>query len=273
MFLRYIIDFFEYYFYRDKYRKQNFYVNLLNRVCPKYHHSSQKRTSSEVDLKQWVNQFKAFEKIIVCASGVSLNRLKKLSKKNLYIATNSSVSKVINYHFIYFTFTREYINLYLRLGFKNQGWEGTIFRFTQSKADHKIRMNSYRRASEYLSKFQRSKPELLLSNIQNEGMEASNFNEINQFIRSKLNFDFNDENSGISILLLGFYFASKLNKPLEVYGLDAGITGNQYYNKRGHPGKEISNEKTIESLSHILNEIKKNTSVQFMNHSFFKPKT
>jgi|GEM_PF-4692857 len=270
MFFRYIKDFFGYYFHRNKYWKQNFYVNFLTRICPKFKNTSQNPISSVIEIKQWVNKFSKFEKIIVCASGSSLNNLKKNSDKFLYITTNSSVSKVLDYHFIYFTFTREYINVYLRHGFKNKGWEGTIFRFTQSKAYHKIRMSSYDKVLDYLSKYHRNKPELLLSDIQKNSPEEANFNELNQFIKSNLNFNFDNENSGISILLLGYYFAKKLNKPLEVYGLDAGIHGGQYFNKSGHPGKEISNEKTIKSLTHILYGIQKDPSVPFSNHSYFK---
>jgi len=272
MFFRYIKDFFEYYFYQNKYRKQNFYVNILSRIYLKFKNASPINTSSAIELSQWVNEFSKFKKIIICASGPSLNNLKDFSEQNLYITTNSSVSKVLNFHFIYFTFTREYINLFLRRGFKEKGWEGTIFRFTQSKANHVIRMNSYKKVLDYLSKYHRNKTELLLSDIQKETLEESNFYELNQFIKSNLNFNFDNENSGISILLLGYYFAKRLNKPLEVYGLDAGSNGYQYFNNSGKPDKEISNNRTLKSLPHILNEIEQDSSVQFENHSFFKPK-
>ena len=151
LFSRYIFDFFHYHFSGKYYCKENYYINFLQESFPTYRNISQ-YVNKDIKLSEWINSFVKFQKITVLGSGASLNKLTILSKDNLYIAANSAVCKVLNYHFIFFSFTRTYINAYLRNGFKQKGWEGTIFRFTKNKLNHKNRMKSYQNILKYKRK-------------------------------------------------------------------------------------------------------------------------
>ncbi len=265
MLIRYILDFFVFYFRKCPYSRKNFYSNLL---------SHKKKTSNNYKFTKFEDWFKNtfnFQKIVVLGSGPSLNKLKKFDLTTLYLTSNSSVCKVINYNFVYFTFTREYINTYLKKGFKQKGWQGTFFLFTKSKKANSIRMASYQKIRSYLSTNQSHKNDILFSDIENSGIANSNYDLINQFATENMNLKFVDLNSGVSLLIIGIFLAQKRKIPIEIYGIDAGMGGKKYANSKIEiPGNEIQNSKNISALEKIYRYLKDN-NIDFTNHTFYKP--
>jgi len=271
MFFRYIIDLFTFLFSKCKYKRKNFFANLVVKFFLKTKNIRKESSLNETSFLDWITSLNSFEKIAVLGSGPSLNKLTNTNNQTLYLTTNSSVCKVINQHFIYFTFTREYINTYLIFGFKNPGWEGSVFLFTKSKENHKIRMKSYKRIKYHISSIHQKKTEFMLSNLKGNKNEAKNFKLINQFAFENFGLEYDNLNSGISLFILGLFFAKRLNKPIEIFGIDAGINGLNYADKHFDiPGKEVNDQTTKEALNKIFSSINK-MGIQFTNHTFFQP--
>ncbi len=262
-----------YHFKRSKrYSIKNHYISILQKILPLYKYAEKTKNPIEFKFADILSQLKNFDKIAVIASGNSLNKLKELDNRCLYITTNNSVYKAFGYNFLYFSFSFEYINMYLREGFnKSDGCIGTIFHFSKSKMNIKKRNRAYNLIKNYISTYSRNYPEILISDNINDSIEFENHTIIDSFIKDTFQVDFSELNSGISILLLGYYFAKKLNKEINIYGLDAGEGGQSYYTKTGVPGKDVSDDITKEFLNRILNTIYSNNELVIRNYSYFKP--
>jgi len=263
MFIRYILDFFVFYFSKCPYKRKNFFSNLLNFSQDKI------SFSGFTSFENWLNNIyqKKYIKIVVLGSGPSLDKL-KVEKKALYLTTNSSVCFALKGDFIYFVFTKEYINTYIKKGFNSSGWQGSFFLFTRSKIKHKERMKSLTKIQNYLASSPKNKKEILFSDILS-GVPNQNFKHINTFSENNINTDINDLNSGVSALIFGTYLSEKLQIPIEIYGIDAGVNGERYAgNHFDTPGKAIKNDRNLQALRKTYKYLN-NRDITYKNHTFF----
>src|SRR5690606_30035872 len=95
------------------------------------------------------------------------------------------------------------------------------------------------------------------------------FNEINMVLKESFNYQHFGVNSGFNTLVFAAVMALKAGKPLESYGLDAGVGGEKYFHKNSTLGLNIKKENTKSKITEFLLAISK-SDLMFVNHSNFK---
>lgn len=210
-------------------------------------------------------EIKDKESIVVVCSGPSAAKL-EANYRNFFLTTNESYRLVENFNFLY------YVN------------DGFVFKKFLARApfcrSHDKTIYFYRREDklhEYGFKYFISNLRLL----KNTNFLLSNFDCSIPFSNSNYT-DFlstlkkNDvpikiQNSGIFLLLFGFYLAIKFDKKLEIYGLDLGVGGKKYFYKGGVIGKSVMRDKVKANTKRQLDIMYKIMDDKIKNYSYFNP--
>src|SRR5690606_15092743 len=90
-----------------------------------------------------------------------------------------------------------------------------------------------------------------ISSELNNQNSKSNFIDFTKFYSDR-NLPVKIQNSGVFLLLLGYYLAVKTNLPLEIYGLDLGIGGNLHFNGNGIVGKSVTDDRVKKNVQIYL---------------------
>lgn len=224
----------------------------------------------DVDLVDWVNNLSQYERVIVVAGGPSANKISQrtFNDRSLFIVTNNSVNLVRPYHYIYFLAEASWVYQYLKLGVQDPFWQGTLFRLeieTGSELTQQVASDILR----YKSKYRRDKPEVFASDVVMKGAYRNNYDELETFIFSKLGLKFKQFNSGFGALQVGFYFAARLNIPLHIYGMDAGITGFVHFDGTEVISDAVSGSKVRDRLQQLLLALYAQKIIPVINYSAF----
>lgn len=209
-----------------------------------------------------------FKKIVVVASGPSAKKI-ILENDALYFCCNDSINIVKTMPHIYVVHDSFYLIKYLKSFVPTDKWMGTTFWIMDNKS--KINSNSFKKIFYYILRRHRNKREFLITNYEYSKSSESLYKELIESLNEDFGFTYQNINSGFNALMLAAVLASKKNKSIEVYGLDMGIGGDQYYNKRASIGKSINGDNNKEIVKDFLTELyKKKINIynasNFMNY-------
>ena len=250
------------------YKKQLAYL-YYKYVAP-YKNIELSSENTDIKLSDWANSLSRYERVVVVAGGPSTNKISEhvFTDKTLFIPTNGSVTLVRHYHYIYFLAEARWVYRYLKQGVLDPFWQGTIFRLETKTASASVRQVALD-ILQYKSKYKREMPEVFASDISAQGVYRDNYEELEFFIFSKLGLKFKQFNSGFGALQTGFYFAARLNIPLHIYGMDAGITGPVHFDGTEVISDAVSGSKVRDRLQQLLLALYAQEMIPVSNYSAF----
>lgn len=211
-----------------------------------------------------IDKYSQKEKIIIVCNGPSVLTLKEKSNKNLYLVTNDGKELVEHLDFLYYVndgfFIRKMLSRSKFLKFNQE----TLFYYNNSEP--------HKRGFEYLMKnicLLKDKKKIFISRELNDANSISNFNIFEKFYFDR-NLPIKIQNSGVFLLLFGYFLSTKLNLPMEIYGLDLGEGGKKHYNNKGVVGKSVTEDRVKRNVEMYLNYMYKE-SLLIKNYSNFNP--
>jgi hypothetical protein len=108
----------------------------------------------------------------------------------------------------------------------------------------------------------------MISELDTHPVSSNNWKEFQSFYKER-NLPVKIQNSGVFLLLLGYYLAVTYQLPLEIYGLDLGVGGETHFDGKGVIGKSVTNERVKYNVRMYL-ESMQNEHAAFVNYSNFK---
>jgi hypothetical protein len=205
-------------------------------------------------------------KIVVVCSGPSAKKLEPTSDA-FYLTTNESYKLVKNYQFLYYVNDGYFFRRYLANSPLCSNHKSSLFFYRKEDPLHG---RGFKYFKENLNLIKGSN--YLISDFESE-IAFSNLN-YKDFISTltKYKIPIKIQNSGIFLLLFGFYLSVKFDKELSIYGLDLGVGGNVHFEKGGHVGKSITSDRVKINTEKQLNTIYDLLKERIHNHSNFNPK-
>lgn len=209
------------------------------------------------------------DKLVLVASGPSSKKL-TLKDNHLYFCTNNSVDIVNSKNLIYYIQDYFYTLRYLKQFFNQPNWLGTFCIVDNN--NFKVNRDVFNEVSKYLNKNYRCKPEILISDFEKKSIHNKYFEELNFFLKDEFDSKFESLNSGFSLLQIITYFSKMTQLPIEVYGLDFGFGGYEYFD-----GKKIEthcafDDKNINKMKKFIDKLYSNKGYNVLNYSNFQPK-
>lgn len=102
----------------------------------------------------------------------------------------------------------------------------------------------------------------------NMNNSITNYNKIHEFYYNrKINIE-KFYNSGVFLVLLGYYLSNKMDKPIEIYGLDIGVGGKFHFDNSKSLNLTVLKDEVKEYTRSILNVLY-NESNKISNYSNF----
>ena len=240
-----------------KIKSKAFFIRILVKRLFKI-----KSSTKFLEIDQIQDLLKNKKNISVICSGPSANQIKP-NDNDLYLVTNDSFKLVSNYDFLYYVNDGYFFKRFLALAPFNDNHINNIFFYRDEDHLHHRSFNYFMKHKDLL--FGNN---FLLSDIHEDGMFNNNYY---QFIKNLKKFEIpiKFQNSGIFLLLFGFYLAEKYNKVLKIYGLDLGVGGNRHFEKGGHVGKSITNDRVKINTKKQLDIIYRHLGENVKNYSYF----
>ena len=219
------------------------------------------------DLEDIVANYKYKDKIVVLCSGPSAKKLVK-DDTTLYITTNNSFKLVRDLDYLiylndpYYLRQNVYENIHQK---KNQSF---IFSFFDEKR-HRAQYDFFKEYG-YLIK---SENKYIIDREYGGAISASNHEAFSDFLDRK-NIDLQLWNSGIFILIFGYFLSITMDKPLEIYGLDLGVGGKIHFDKSTNVTNVITKGYVKVDVKKYLDIMYGDDQLAFSNYSnFFGNKT
>lgn len=205
-----------------------------------------KKISFDKDIQDLIISFKHKKKIVVFCSGPSAAKV-EVQSDCLYLATNDGYKgKLEEADFLLFLHDRFAINRILAKNSHFKENQNFIFCYFQFK--------TYDAGFDYLIKrlflLQKGSNYFLLSN-EKFSVPFRNYRRFNSFFLER-NLPIKIQNSGMFLLLFGYYIADMLELPLEIYGLDMGVGGKIHHNSSFEVGKSVLNDRIKENVKMYL---------------------
>lgn len=253
--------------YRSLFRLRN-YQHFFHRIKP-FPAKVRKKPldySSCKDLNDLIEYLgiKNYNKLVVVASGPSATKIKD-EQGSLFFSCNDALRLVQEFDHVYMLYDMFYLTRYLKTFKGGGGWKGSIFWYNYNNPhSHKI----YKFTRNYLMHYSRRRREFLITNKNEEDLEAMYY-EVETLLQEAFDYSHYRVNSGFNTLVFAALLAYLVDKPLEVYGLDMGIGGDEYFNKRSPLGRSVKSEKNRELVGVFLSKLYK-SKVEIKNFSNFK---
>lgn len=198
-----------------------------------------------------------YTKIVSVAGGPSASLL-QLDSTSFYITTNDGYELFRGRPFLF------YVNdgFYLK---KLLACHSTMFQPGQEiilwfdNTDLHKPVYKYFKTHMYLLK---SYKIYIISNLFEDPVSQENYVNFYSFYQER-NLDVKIQNSGVFLLLFGYYMSIKMNLPFELYGLDLGVGGLCHFNNKGVVGKSVTNER-------VKINVKKYLDFMFNEHAKMK---
>lgn len=214
-------------------------------------------------IKDLIEKYSKKKKIIVLCNGPSANNV-EIHQDNLYLITNNGIDLMTEADFLYYVNDGFYIRKILSQNKFIRKEQELLFYYDNSLLHRKGL--KYLMSHVYLLK---AKKLFFISSEMNNQSSKSNFIDFNKFFLDR-NLPVKIQNSGVFLLLFGYYLAVKTNLPLEIYGLDLGVGGNLHFNNKGIVGKSVTNER-VKNNVWIYLDFMYNEYSFIKNFSNFKP--
>ncbi len=199
------------------------------------------------------------EKIVVVCSGPSTNEL-ITSNNSLYLTTNSAYQLVRNEDCLYYINDGFFIKKILANSRFLKSNQEILFFYYEGAVNLK--------EQDFLLKninLIKSKVKFFIS----REVSQENYDTFINFYKDQ-GLPIKIQNSGVFLLLFGYFLATKMNLPLEIYGLDLGIGGATHFDKKGIVGKSVLKEGVKENVKMYLSYMY-NQKEDIINHSHFFP--
>ena len=253
--------------YKSLFRLRN-YQHFFHRIKP-FPASVRKEAldySEFKDLNDLIDylEIKKYRKIVVVASGPSAAKLPK-EQGNIYFSCNDSLQLVQDLNHVYMLYDMFYLIRYLKTFKGGNGWKGSIFWYNFNNP-HSLKI--YKITRKYLSRYSRRKREFLVTNRSAEDLQPL-YEEVETLLQEVFNYRHYRVNSGFNTLVFAALLAYLADKPLEVYGLDMGVGGDAYFDKKSPLGRSVKSEKNRELVAVFLDKLY-SSKVDTKNFSNFK---
>lgn len=253
--------------YRSLFRLRN-YQHFFHRVKP-YPGSVRDEAldySEFKDLRDLIEylDIKKYHKIVVVASGPSASKITR-EQGNIYFSCNDSLRLVQDLPHVYMLYDMFYLTRYLKTFEGGNSWKGSVFWYNfNNPHSHKI----YKLTRKYLIQYSRIRREFLITNRNGEDLKSL-YLEVEDLLQVAFDYRHYRVNSGFNTLVFAALLAYLMDKPLEIYGLDMGIGGDAYFDKKSPLGRSVKSEKNRGLVAVFLNKLY-NSKVEAKNFSNFK---
>lgn len=246
---------------------------LIKRILSKWYHLivilkgififDRKKSPPFLSIEEMQLKYSNYTKIVSIASGPSTSKI-KLNPSHLYITTNYGYQLFNDITFLFYVNDGFFLKKLLAThsSFLKPGQE-IIFWFEKTILHEPL--YRYLKSHIYLLKNYQI---YFISSLCEDQISQNNFRKFYDFFKNK-KLEVKIQNSGVFLLLFGYYLSKSLGKPFELYGLDLGVGGVVHFNNKGVVGKSVVNERVQKNVSIYLDYIHQNKP-DFINHSYFK---
>jgi len=204
-------------------------------------------------LIELLNEYKEKKKIVVFCSGPSGKKV-TIENDYLYLVTNDGYKRMVNENVEYLLYLNDQYCVRRILAnnsvYKNN--QKIIFYYSDST----LHQQGWKYLEDKVHILDKLSLFFLLNNTEYP-VAQENFIKLESFYKLK-NLEIKIQNSGMFLLLLGYYFAETLKLPLEIYGLDLGVGGNVYFNSNASPGKSVTRDRVKVNVKMYLDYIYRN---------------
>lgn len=204
-------------------------------------------------LVELLKEYKEKKKIVVFCSGPSGKKV-TIDNDYLYLVTNDGYKRMLNEVVDYLLYLNDqYCVRRILAGnsvYRND--QKIIFYYSDSTLHNQgwSYLEDKTHLLDKLSLF------FILNNI-DYPVAQENFITFENFYKQK-KLEIKIQNSGMFLLLFGYYLADMLKLPLEIYGLDLGVGGSVYFNSNTSPGKSVTRDRVKVNVKMYLDHIYQN---------------
>lgn len=231
-------------------------------ICLKDFVSFDKNPTSTHPVQALFKKYKDKNKIVVFCNGPSAASI-TFSKENLYLITNSGYQKIKDCDFLFYINDGFYLNKTLAISPLFLKKEQEVLLYFDRSESHLKGYNFFNRYSHLV----KNNKLFFLTELLNQS-SIDNYNDFHQFYAER-QLPVKIQNSGVFLLLFGYYMAFKMKLPLEIYGLDLGLGGAVHFNNKGLVGKSVLKDRVKVNvkmyLDYMYNE--KNDVQNFSNYN------
>lgn len=238
-------------------------IYSLNIFVKNFFWTKRKKEVSVFPINDLIEKYSNYKKIVVLCNGPSANNV-EIHLDHLYLITNNGIDLMDKGDFLYYVNDGFYIRKILSQNKFTRKEQKLLFYYDNSLL-HKEGLK-YLMSQVYLL---REKKLFFISSELNNPNSKSNFIDFTKFYSDR-NLPVKIQNSGIFLLLLGYYLAVKTNLPLEIYGLDLGVGGNLHFNGKGIVGKSVTDDRVKKNVQIYLDFMYKEYNF-IKNYSNFWP--
>lgn len=232
-------------------------------VAFKVFFSTKKEMQVEVQpIQLLLEKYSWINKVVVLCNGPSAN-LFKPSNDTLYLVTNSGSKLVKDLNFIYYVNDPFYINKLLASDRFLKPSSDVIFYYNNTDLHKKSLM--------YLSKninLLRQHLLFFLSPLLSNSISQDNFKDFISFYEHR-SLSVKVQNSGMFLLLFGYFLSYRFKVPIEIYGLDMGEGGKVHFDGKGIIGDSVIAKRVKKNIRIYLDFIYKEYGEKVKNHSYF----
>lgn len=215
--------------------------------------SKRKPLDTTNDLNVFVENFKYKKKIVVFCSGPSAKKA-IIDSENLYLTTNYGYKGALEQTAEFVLYLNDQFGINRALVHANDFTENQRFVFFFSGSEpHQAGFNHLKKYVHLL----KGKEKLFFLNLPEYEQAHSNYSLFIDFYKER-NLPVKIQNSGMFLLLFGYYLAHKHQLPMEIYGLDCGVGGVVYHNSDDIPGKSVYRNRVKANVKMYLDYFYKN---------------
>lgn len=204
-------------------------------------------------LSELLEEYRDKKKIVVFCSGPSANKV-EINSEYLYLVTNDGYKRMLNEDLEYLLFLNDpfCVNRILADNTPYKKDQKILFHYTNS--DLHVKAWNYLKDKLFLLD---QRPLYFFLNDPKYQNAYNNFKELDSFYKDR-KLEVRIQNSGMFLLLFGFYMAHHLKLPLEIYGLDLGEGGNIHFDSSLSPGESVTKDRVKGNVTWYLNFIYSN---------------
>ena len=220
-------------------------------------------------IDQWLSGLGDPARVVVVAAGPTARDLVPQAD-SLHVATNSSEAVVHEHTYVNFLTEGYPVTRYLKNGPASSSCRGTFFRF-ETRGRPQSQTTVARRAVADTRRFLRACPDVVSSDVDEDGVERDNFERYQEEILRLTGMEMRQYNSGFGATYLGLFLAATFQVPLEIYGLDAGVGGQKHFDGSQMESPSVVGERVRGNLKILLDLLYRQERVEVTNRSAFYP--
>lgn len=219
---------------------------------------------SDNSIEELLGKYKNKSGIVVLGSGPSAGNV-SLHKNSLYLVTNTGSKIVQKYDYLYYLLDDFYLRQNLSNSIRHKDNQEVLFYFEKTLIGNK--KNKYLLKNIFLFKKYKL---YLLNDRGGKQNEIKNLELFENFYKER-KLEINICNSGVFLLLFGYFLAYKLKLPIEIYGLDMGEGGKLHFDGAGGVTGTITRQRTKNIVKEYL-EFMYSEYRDIKNYSYFLTK-